>query len=252
MVRLQMTCASFVMLMLNSGPYTAPMVNACAFPAFSWVAPNYADLMESVRNGSMTGPLPATYDETLIDGYNAQVDATLGLLGQNNVAAYELMSTSYGQLTVSVMQPLSRGNVTAASSNVFDTPKVDPRFLSHPFDRKMLQIGIGFNDRLIQTKAMSGLAPQAAAGFGAANTDEQLNESINRGVVTNFHPSCSNAMMPLQRGGVVDTQLRVYGTQGLRIVDASIMPSIPGGHLQAVVYAMAEKVCSRKWFHLYM
>lgn len=218
------------------------MVNACAFPSFPWVASNYNERIEAVRNGSVAGTLPSTYDQTLLDGYQAQVNVTLDLLDDNNVAAYELMSTSYGQLTVSVMQPLSRGNVTAASSNAFDAPKIDPRFLAHPFDREMLQIGLRFNDRLIQTDSMSQLDAQGAAGYGPDITDDQLNQNINQNVITNFHPSGSNSMMPRNLGGVVDTELRVYGTQGLRIVDASVMPTIPGGHLQAVVYAMAEKV----------
>ena len=49
-------------------------------------------------------------------------------------------------------------------------------------------------------------------------------------------------MMPLKYGGVVDTHLKVYGMKNLRIVDAGIMPLIPGTHLQAPVYAIAEKV----------
>ena len=49
-------------------------------------------------------------------------------------------------------------------------------------------------------------------------------------------------MLPLENGGVVDPALRVYGTQNLRVADTSIFPLIPAAHLQAVVYAVAEKV----------
>lgn len=218
------------------------MVNTCAFPSFPTVATDHAARIEAVRNGSVAGVLPDSYDQTLRDGYEAQVAVTLGLLGQNNVAAYELMSTSYGQLTASVMQPLSRGNVTAPSSSVFDAPRIDPRFLSHQFDREMLEIGLRFNDELVATEPMRGLAPQPVPGLGPDATEEEYQSAIDRLVITNFHPSCSNAMMPLEHGGVVDTELNVYGTRGLRVVDSSAMPSIPGGHLQAIVYAMAEKV----------
>jgi choline dehydrogenase-like flavoprotein len=48
-------------------------------------------------------------------------------------------------------------------------------------------------------------------------------------------------MMPLELGGVVDTNLTVYGTSNLRVVDTSVFPVIPGAHLQAVAYAVAEK-----------
>ncbi len=49
-------------------------------------------------------------------------------------------------------------------------------------------------------------------------------------------------MIPLALGGVVDPELQVYGTENLRVVDAGVMPLIPGAHLQATVYAVAEKV----------
>jgi choline dehydrogenase-like flavoprotein len=69
-------------------------------------------------------------------------------------------------------------------------------------------------------------------------------ETLKTMVHTEFHPSGTAAMMPRRAGGVVDTSLRVYGTRNLRVVDASIMPLIPGGHIQAVIYAIAEKVPS--------
>ena len=66
---------------------------------------------------------------------------------------------------------------------------------------------------------------------------------VKRSVQTEFHPSGTTAMMPLELGGVVDARLRVYGTVGLRVVDAGVMPLVVGAHLQAAVYAVAEKVC---------
>ncbi len=66
--------------------------------------------------------------------------------------------------------------------------------------------------------------------------------AINSGVRTEFHGTSSTSMLPLDLGGVVDTHLRVYGTKNLRIVDAGIQPLVPAAHLQAPVYAIAEKV----------
>ena len=65
--------------------------------------------------------------------------------------------------------------------------------------------------------------------------------AIRSGVRTEFHSSGTTSMMPLKLGGVVDTHLRVYGTKNLRIVDAGIIPLVPAAHLQALVYAIAEK-----------
>lgn len=68
--------------------------------------------------------------------------------------------------------------------------------------------------------------------------------AIQLGIGTEFHGTDSTSMMPLRFGGVVDSHLRVYGTQNLRVVDAGILPLVPASHLQAPVYAVAEKVCS--------
>lgn len=75
--------------------------------------------------------------------------------------------------------------------------------------------------------------------------DDALSQVIDNGIRTEFHPSGTLAMLPLELGGVVDSHLRVWGTQNLRVVDAGIFPIIPAAHLQAVVYGVAEKVV---WF----
>lgn len=88
------------------------------------------------------------------------------------------------------------------------------------------------------------MLPLQAAQFVPAVDDDEaaLNRIINTGIRTEFHPSGTCAMLPLEQGGVVDPHLRVYGAQNLRVVDAGIFPMIPAAHLQAVVYAVAEKV----------
>jgi choline dehydrogenase-like flavoprotein len=75
------------------------------------------------------------------------------------------------------------------------------------------------------------------------DTDAEV-EAVLRGQLISpslAHPCGTAAMMPRHLGGVVDPQLRVYGTKGLRVVDASIIPLIPAAHLQSTVYAIAEK-----------
>lgn len=141
------------------------------------------------------------------------------------------------------MHPLSRGVVYIDSADPFEPPLLDPRWLSNPTDRSILIEALKFNRQILAAPSMLEL--QAAQFVPPVNADDDaLNQVINNGIRTEFHPSGTLAMLPLAMGGVVDSNLLVYGTQNLRVVDASIFPLVPAAHLQAVVYAVAEKVSS--------
>ncbi|KAI8946178.1 GMC oxidoreductase-domain-containing protein [Xylaria longipes] len=225
----------------RTGPWTATMVNAVAFPAFDEIP---SQLLHLITNET-DQHLPPTYDDTLRAGYAAQQTEIRALLSRRDVPAYELMVASWGQLAVSTMHTLSRGTIHARSSSIFDNepPILDPRLCSHAFDCEILRMGLEFNDRLIATDAMAALLPVPPPGLGPQDLKNRtaLMETIRSMVQTEFHPSGTVAMMPRSVGGVVDTGLRVYGTRNLRVVDASIMPLIPSVHIQSAIYAIAEK-----------
>ncbi|KAI1436664.1 GMC oxidoreductase-domain-containing protein [Xylaria sp. CBS 124048] len=233
----------------RTGPWTAPLVNAVAFPALEELP---SEVLSLIMADERDEHLPPTYDITLRVGYIAQKKEIQALLSRSDVSAYELMASSWGQLAVSAMHTLSRGTVHARSSSIFDNepPVLDPRLCSHPFDCEILRMGIEFNGRLLSTDAMAKLLPVPPPGLGSEDLKNRsgLMDTIRSMVRTEFHPSGTAAMMPREAGGVVDTALTVYGTRNLRVVDASVIPLIPGGHLQAVVYAVAEKVLSTARF----
>lgn len=106
-------------------------------------------------------------------------------------------------------------------------------------------LGLEFNARLIATSPMAELAPVPDPGVGPEDVRdrERLRDTARRLVRTESHPSGTTAMLPREKGGVVDAELRVYGTRNLRVVDAGVLPLIPDGHIQAAIYAVAEKVC---------
>lgn len=220
------------------------MVNAVALPALGWVTDHLQGMLKEAS--SAFGDLPYSNDTTLRAGYVAQVTQLISLLARTDTPAYEVMSTSWGQLAVSAMQPFSRGVVQATSSSFFgDTPPlVDPRYCSHPIDCRLLLLGLEFNSRLIQTPSIAVLEPLPPPGFGIADTRNltALDEAMRTMITSGLHLSGTTSMLPLNLGGVVDTSLKVYGTRNLRVVDGSIIPLVPGAHIQAAVYALAEKV----------
>jgi choline dehydrogenase-like flavoprotein len=73
------------------------------------------------------------------------------------------------------------------------------------------------------------------------NTDAEWETYVRNNVFTFFHPLGTCAMLPKKDGGVVDPQLRVYGVENLRVVDASVIPMIISGHIQTAIYGIAER-----------
>ncbi|KAI1881318.1 hypothetical protein JX265_000144 [Neoarthrinium moseri] len=230
----------------RTGPFTSPMVDVVAFPALKWLLNDteFASHVAKAKSND-TLHLPDGYDDSLIEGYMDQLSVLLPLLSDNGSAVYELMSTSWGQLSVSNMQPFSRGIVQAASPCIFRNtpPIIDPRYCSHPLDCDIVALGLRLNSRLIQTPSMAALKPVPQVGFGPDEVSNAtaLDDALRAQIKTEFHPSGTTAMLPRGKGGVVDPSLRVYGTKNLRVVDAGVMPLIPGAHIQAAIYAIAEK-----------
>lgn len=234
----------------QSGPLTAPLINTIAFPALQEFADDWVELLNEVQQRDIDSTLPADTPATVRQGYLAQRRYQIPLLRDPTEGAIEVLADSTGTLSVAMQRPLSRGTVRPGSANMFDSPVVDPRYCSEPFDCILLARALLLNCALASTRAMEALQPAAQepyfcpadpAGPDRAGADARMLALARQNLATEFHPAGSTAMLPLALGGVVDTELRVYGTQNVRVVDAGLMPLVLGAHLQAAVYAMAER-----------
>jgi choline dehydrogenase-like flavoprotein len=141
---------------------------------------------------------------------------------------------------VCLLRPKSRGALTLASADPFAAPLIDPNFLADPDDLQRLVRGFKLMRTILQQPALAGYRGRELPASAGAQTDAQIEQFIRDHADTIYHPvgTCRMGSGPTD---VVDAGLRVHGLQGLRVVDASIMPSIVGGNTNAPVIAIAEK-----------
>ena len=147
-------------------------------------------------------------------------------------------------ITASVcnLNPTSRGQVTLASNDHSAAPKIAPNYLNTEEDRKVAAQSLRQVRDIMERPAMAAYSPVEWKPGVEFQTDEELAKLAGDIATTIFHPvgtaKMGNAKDPTS---VVDSHLRVHGIQGLRVVDASIMPTITSGNTNAPVMMIAEK-----------
>ena len=192
------------------GPWTAGSPNGLAFNPLPLISNNSAIILINASNQNPAEYLVAGLDPTIIAGFAAQKQSLVARLAENTIAAYEIINNNAGSLTVSVMHPFSRGTCYIQSADPFQPPAIDPRWLTNPVDRQVLIEALFFNRQILATPPMVEL--QAAQFVPPIDADEDaLNQIINNGIRTEFHPSGTLAMLPLEQGGVVDSHCLVWG-----------------------------------------
>lgn len=145
-------------------------------------------------------------------------------------------------LTASVchLRPTSRGHVHITSSNPKAAPEIAPNYLSTPEDRATAAAAIRLTRQIIMQPPMQRYRPEEIKPGLAAQTDEELSRAAGDIGTTIFHPVGTVHMGP-DETAPLDPRLRVRGVGGLRVVDASIMPTITSGNTNSPTIMIAEK-----------
>ncbi|KAK6197231.1 hypothetical protein LQW54_010800 [Pestalotiopsis sp. IQ-011] len=224
----------------RTGPLTATLIEAVAYMALSTLNADSQSIISGLSGADPNTYLPSDTPTEVRTGYAAQYSAIVEFLGSATEGSVEIMANSIGTIQVTSQRPLSRGYVRPASASLLDGVQVDPRWGAHPFDKDIIVMGLEWVSRLVQTTPMAQLQPNPNAVLTSGD-QAQLMGVVNAELGTEFHPCGTAAMLPRESGGVVDTNLNVYGVSNLRVVNSAIIPLIPSAHLQAVVYAIAEK-----------
>ena len=151
-----------------------------------------------------------------------------------------LMSRHGYSCHVCVLRPKSRGAVKLRSSDPLDSPKIDFNFFDHEDDRKTLVNGIRQARKILAAKSFDSYRGEEIHPGTDVVSEEAILEKCKERLGLVFHP-VGTCKMGHDEQSVVDDHLRVHGIEGLRVVDASIMPTLISGNTNAPVIAIAEK-----------
>jgi choline dehydrogenase-like flavoprotein len=140
---------------------------------------------------------------------------------------------------VCLLRPKSVGTVGLSGADPAAAPVIDPRFYDHPDDLDAMVDGFKLTRKIMDAPALAGIRSSELYSAGM-DSDEAIREELRNRSDTIYHPvgTCKMGIDPM---AVVDPQLRVHGIAGLRVVDASIMPTLIGGNTNAPVMMIGEK-----------
>ncbi|KAI0270475.1 aryl-alcohol-oxidase from pleurotus Eryingii [Gloeopeniophorella convolvens] len=193
--------------------------------------PDNASIFETEQDPS-AGPTSPHYEFIFAEVFDSFVEPTPA------TGHFMIISTN-------LFAPSSRGSVTLASKNAFDFPVIDPALLNSPFDIFAITEAVKASQRFLAAQAWDGFVLAQFGNFANVTSDADIAQYARDNAATVFHPAGTAAMSPVgAKSGVLDPDLRVKNTVGLRVVDASAFPYIPSMHPQGLVYIVAERAAS--------
>jgi choline dehydrogenase len=157
----------------------------------------------------------------------------------SNHGRTQLKMHAFG-LHMCALRPESRGHIGLKSADPADRPLIQPNSLASENDLRTLRDGVKIARNLVAQPAFDAYRGEELTPGKAAITDADIDAFIRRTAITIYHP-VGTAKMGNDRMAVVDSQLRVRGIKSLRVVDASVMPTLVGGNTNAPTIMIAEK-----------
>lgn len=138
------------------------------------------------------------------------------------------------------LRPKSRGQITLRSNNAWDAPQIEANYLSHPEDLQTLIQGVRRAREIFQAPALAAYRGAEVRPGAQVQSDEALADYIRQNAETIYHP-VGTCKMGHDAHAVVNDRLQVHGIEGLRVADASIMPTLVSGNTNAPAIMIGEK-----------
>ena len=242
----------------QSGPRTA-IPSSVAYLPFSHFVPR--EELSSLGNSllSQSTPTSKPSDRILVDRLLAQKN--LGQIEWNfdvsNYSPYfkSLPGKKYATMLQMLQYPFSKGSIhippthqkNGVKATAADKPVIDPRYYDGTggeVDFKMMVASQAYADKICSTSPLSDIIVERVyPPSDPTGPNSNLAEWVRNSTITDWHPigTCAMGGKSKEDGYVLDSRLRVYGTKGLRVCDASIMPLHISAHPQATIYAIGEK-----------
>ena len=208
-----------------------------ALPELAWWALEYA----AVRTGLFSSNMVEAGGFVKTRSGLERPDIQFNLIPGYRESPSQMIGYGRGYVvTAALLRPTSRGSLTLADADPETPPRIDPNLLGTDEDLDVLTDGLAITRRLANAPAFSGLAGTERYPGDAVQSRDELRSYVQNHGATIFHP-VGTCRMGSDEMAVVDSRLRVRGLAGLRVVDASIMPSIVGGNTNAPTIMIAEK-----------
>jgi choline dehydrogenase-like flavoprotein len=229
----------------RTGPITQAHGNSLAFLSLQSITKKWTAIVRTIESQHVRDFLPSVYDDAaLMRGFIKQREIIADLHSRSDAAVAEFPMVSFGLAMNALQRPLSRGTVTLDPENKYNNPIVQWNTFQNPVDKQIMAEMVRWTRQHWTRPELSRFSPrEVCPGRQAQSDDEIMDGLIRQGALeaSEAHMSGTCSMMPEKLGGCVGSDLRVYGTSHLSIVDASVLPLIPATHLQATMYAVAEK-----------
>jgi choline dehydrogenase len=222
--------------------YRARRANTLNEVSRSWLRQTHAGLSYALarRGALMMGAAPIGLFARTRPGLDSPDVQYQFLAGSFVRPGEEMHDFPACQATCIPCRPESRGWLRIRSPDPASPPAIQPNYLSTNSDKDTLIAGLRIARGVFRTAAMQKCVSEEFLPGPAAQRDEDFLDHIRQTAGTTYHPTSTCMMGPPERA-VVDTELRVHGIEGLRVIDASVMPTVVSGNTNAATIMIAEK-----------